>query len=87
MIFAEHKLLLEKVPMLESQISNWEQIDDKWRKSDSIKTQQILYCKQQINESNLSIEHLNSALSKQKKCTYYCCGAAGLVLIICLLMN
>jgi hypothetical protein len=85
MIFAEHKMLSEKVPLLELQIQNLEQIDNEWRKSDSIKTVQISYCKQQINESNLSIEHLNPALKRQRN--IFCYSTVGIVLALCLLLK
>ena len=87
MIFSEHKMLSEKIPMLESQIYNLEQINNEWRKLDSIKSQQIIYCKQQINESNLSIEHLNLTLKQQQKYNIYCYSAVGVVLVLCLLLN
>ena len=85
LIFSEHKLFSEKIPMLESQIYNLEQINKEWEKSDSIKTQQLYYCKQQINEANLSIEHLNSVLKQQRN--IYCYSTVGIILVLCLLLN
>ena len=87
MIFAEHKLFSEKIPLLEHKIYNLEQVDSIWRESDSIKSQIIYYCKQQINESNKSIERLSTSIKSQKQRNIICYSTTGIAILLCLLIR
>lgn len=86
LIFAEHKKLVQTVPLLEEQITNLNEINRSWERTDSIRKLQIDYCMKQIDERNKSIDGLTKSLSRKKKYITYsstCC----LALLVCLLLK
>lgn len=86
LIFAEHKKLVQTVPLLEEQISNLNEINRSWERTDSIRKLQIDYCMKQIDKRNKSIEGLTNSLNRKKKYITYsstCC----LALLVCLLLK
>lgn len=86
LIFAEHKKLVQTVPLLEEQIANLNEINRSWERTDSIRKLQIDYCMKQIDERNKSIDGLTKSLSRKKKYITYsstCC----LALLVCLLLK
>lgn len=86
LIFAEHKKLVQTVPLLEEQIANLNEINRSWERTDSIRKLQIDYCMKQIDKRNKSIEGLTKSLNRKKKYITYsstCC----LALLVCLLLK
>lgn len=87
LIFAEHKKFSEQLPLLEEKINNLELINDSWKKSDSIKTKQLYYCKSQLDQANMSIDQLNNTIRNQRNTIIYTAAGSIIVVLICLLAN
>ena len=87
LIFAEHKKYSEQFPLLEQKIVNLETINNEWKKSDSIKSQQLLYCKNQLDQTRLSVDQLNNTIKNQRNVITYTTAGSIIVVLICLLMN
>lgn len=92
LIFLEHKMLLNKVPLLESQVSNLEKINGTLEKSDSIKQAQIDCYINYLEDKENTIAELSSSLSSYKnKCSslkkwaFGGVGASILLMIITIL--
>lgn len=87
LIFAEHKKFSEQLPLLEEKINNLELINDSWKKSDSIKTKQLYYCKSQLDQANMSIDQLNNTIRNQRNAITYTAAGSIIVVLLCLLAN
>lgn len=87
LIFAEHKKFSEQLPLLEEKINNLELINDSWKKSDSIKTGQLYYCKNQLDQANMSIDQLNNTIKIQRNVITYGTAGSIIVVLLCLLVN
>ena len=87
LIFAEHKKLVETVPLLEAQISNLQEINKSWEHTDSIRKLQFLYCDKVIKEKEEYKEGLEKSLKRKQKVIRY--GAAGscMLILLCLLLK
>ena len=87
LIFAEHKKFSEEIPMLKKQIYNLEMLDKSWQKTDSIKSQDLRMCRQQLVNANATIEHLNTKHLRQKYVTIGCSSAIVAILLTFLLVK
>ena len=78
LIFAEHKLLSEKVPLLESKIANLEEVNANLNKIDSLRSSQVTMYK-----DALEVERKNlTSLKKSLKTTKVIAGSTTLASII-----
>lgn len=87
LIFVEHKKFSEEIPLLNQQISNLEQINKSWERTDSIRQSQLLYCNQVIEDKNKSIEGLNKSLKKKNNTIKYGGTLSVLTIVLCLLLK
>lgn len=62
-------------------------INDEWEKSDSIKSQQLLYCKEQLDQTKLSVDKLNSTIRIQRNILTGTVVGSTLIVLMCLLVN
>ena len=86
-IFIEHEKFSKQIPLLEQQISNLEQINNSWQRTDSIRKQQLVYCNHIIEDKNKSIENLNKSLKRNKNLLKGSCVVGAVAVIICLLVK
>lgn len=87
LIFLEHKKFSEQVPLLESKIYNLEKINKSWEHTDSIRKIQLLYCHQEIEKRNKSIDNLNKSLNKKQNIIEYGACASVITIILCLFLK
>ena len=81
-IFAEHSKFSQEVPLLKQQISNLELINDSWKKTDSLKQNQLQIQSNIINEQTIKIDKLKQ--SKRKILQGF--GTINIFLIILILI-
>lgn len=86
-IFLEHKKFSEQVPLLNQQITNLEQINESWKRTDSINQSRIVHYSQVIEDKNKSIEDLNKSLKRKQNLIKYGGTASVLTIILCLLLK
>lgn len=87
LIFAEHKKFSEQIPLLEQQIINLKQIDESWKRTDSIRKSQLYYYSLVIEDKNKSIEGLNKSLKRRKNTIKYGATVSVLTIILCLFLK
>ena len=87
LIFAEHQMLSETVPLLKSKITNLELINKSWEKTDSIHRVQLLYYGNIIEDKNRSIEGLNKSLKKKQNIIKYGTAGSCVLILLCLLLK
>ena len=78
LIFAEHEMLLKKVPLLESKITNLETINSNWSQIDSLRSNQVTMYKEALATRDKDLKRLNKSL----KTTKYVVGGSILTTII-----
>ena len=87
LIFAEHKKFSEQIPLLEQQIINLKQIDESWKRTDSIRKSQLYYYNLVIEDKNKSIEGLNKSLKRKKNTIKYGAAVSVLTIVLCLFLK
>jgi hypothetical protein len=87
LIFAEHKKFSEQIPLLEQQIINLKQIDESWKRTDSIRKSQLYYYNLVIEDKNKSIEGLNKSLKRRKNTIKYGAAVSVLTIVLCLFLK
>ena len=87
LIFAEHKKFSEQIPLLEQQIINLKQIDESWKRTDSIRKSQLHYYNLVIEDKNKSIEGLNKSLKRRKNTIKYGAAVSVLTIVLCLFLK
>ena len=87
LIFAEHKKFSEQIPLLEQQITNLKQIDESWKRTDSIRKSQLYYYNLVIEDKNKSIEGLNKSLKRRKNTIKYGAAVSVLTIVLCLFLK
>lgn len=87
LIFAEHKKFSEQIPLLEQQIINLKQIDESWKRTDSIRKSQLNYYNLVIEDKNKSIEGLNKSLKRRKNTIKYGAAVSVLTIVLCLFLK
>ena len=85
LIFAEHGLLKEKVPLLESKITNLETINANWKQVDSLRSIQIALYKEALEEKDKNISYLKKSLKNTKVITGGSVFASVILALICVL--
>jgi ribosome biogenesis GTPase len=65
----------------------YQQINENWKRTDSIKKLQLLYCNQVIEDKNKSIEGLNKSLKQKNSIIKYGGTVSVLTIILCLLLK
>ena len=86
LIFAEHKKFSVEIPKLNARINNLELLNKSWQKSDSTKTKELKFYKQELINASNTIQKLDIKLSRQR--TYsIACGSAVIVTLITLLIK
>lgn len=87
LIFTEHQMLLETIPLLENKISNLELINKSWEHTDSIYKIQLSYYKNSLEDKNKTIKDLNKSIKNKQNTIKY--GAAGscIIIVLCLLLK
>ena len=78
LIFAEHEMLLKKVPLLESKITNLETINSNWSQVDSLRSNQVTMYKEALAVKDKALKRLNKSL----KTTKYAAGGSIITTII-----
>ena len=78
LIFAEHEMLLKKVPLLESKITNLETINSNWSQVDSLRSNQVTMYKEALAVKDKDLKRLNKSL----KTTKYAAGGSIITTII-----
>ena len=66
LIFAEHEMLLKKVPLLESKITNLETINSNWSQVDSLRSNQVTMYKEALAVKDKDLKRLNKSLKTVK---------------------
>lgn len=66
LIFAEHEMLLKKVPLLESKITNLETINSNWSQVDSLRSNQVTMYKEALAVKDKDLKRLNKSLKTAK---------------------
>ena len=66
LIFAEHEMLLKKVPLLESKITNLETINSNWSQVDSLRSNQVTMYKETLAVKDKDLKRLNKSLKTVK---------------------
>ena len=66
LIFAEHEMLLKKVPLLESKITNLETINSNWSQVDSLRSNQVTMYKEALAVKDKDLKRLNKSLKTTK---------------------
>ena len=66
LIFAEHEMLLKKVPLLESKITNLETINSNWSQVDSLRSNQVTMYKEALAVKDKDLKWLNKSLKTAK---------------------
>lgn len=66
LIFAEHEMLLKKVPLLESKITNLETINSNWSQVDSLRSNQVTMYKETLAVKDKDLKRLNKSLKTAK---------------------
>lgn len=85
LIFAEHKKFSIKILKLNARINNLELLNKSWQKSDSIKTKELKFYKQELINADNTIQKLDIKLSRQRNCSIVC-GSAVIVTLVTLLL-
>jgi hypothetical protein len=83
LIFAEHKMLVAKVPLLESKISNLTAINANWIKVDSLRSSQISLYQETIKRQEADVTQLKKSLKKTKLITGGSVLATIILAVIC----
>ena len=83
LIFAEHKMLVTKVPLLESKISNLTAINANWMKVDSLRSSQISLYQETIKRQEADVTQLKKSLKKTKLITGGSVLATIILAVIC----
>lgn len=83
----EHKKFSEQIPLLNLQITNLEQINESWKRTDSIRKSQLLYYNNVIEDKNKSIKDLNKSLKRKSAVIKYGSTISVLTIILCLLLK
>ena len=87
LIFAEHKEYSNLVPLLRQENSNLILINESWEHTDSIRKIQLLYCHQEIEKRNNSIDNLSKSLNKKQNIIEYGACASVITIILCLFLK
>ena len=66
LIFAEHEMLLKKVPLLESKITNLETVNSNWSQVDSLRSNQVTMYKEALAVKDKDLKRLNKSLKTTK---------------------
>lgn len=86
-IFLEHKKFSDQIPLLEKQISNLEEINKSWEHTDSIKTLQLNYYNQEIEDRNKKINDLTKSLNTKKHIIMYGTLISVITIGLCLFLK
>lgn len=87
LIFLEHKKQSELIPLLNQEIYNWKLVNESWKKTDSLRVAQILYCDSLIKDQNRSIVDLNKSLKRKQNIIKYGSVSSGILILLCLLLK
>ena len=82
LIFADHEMLLKKVPLLESKITNLETINSNWSQVDSLRSNQVTMYKEALAVKDKDLKRLNKSLKTVK---YAASGSIITTIILALL--
>lgn len=85
LIFAEHQMLKNKVPLLESKITNLEIINSNWERVDSLRSKQILLYQNEIKNKDLIIKNMDKQSKFQKWLTGGSILASVILAITCII--
>lgn len=85
LIFAEHKKLSVEIPKLNARINNLELLNKSWQKSDSTKTKELKFYRQELINADNTIQKLDIKLSRQRNYSI-ACGSAVIVTLVTLLL-
>ncbi len=85
LIFVEHQKYSKQIPLLKQQISNLEQINNSWLRTDSIRKLQLSHYDNTIKNQNRSIDNLNKSLKNNQNIIKYGSIVSVLTIILCLI--
>ncbi len=85
LIFAEHKLLSEKVPLLESKIANLEEVNVNLNKIDSLRSSQVTMYKDALEVERKNLTSLKKSLKTTKVIASSTTLASIILALVCIL--
>lgn len=85
LIFAEHKLLSEKVPLLESKIANLEEVNVNLNKIDSLRSSQVTMYKDALEVERKNLTSLKKSLKTTKVIATSTTLASIILALVCIL--
>ena len=85
LIFAEHEMLLKKVPLLESKITNLETINSNWSQVDSLRSNQVTMYKKALAVKDKDLKRLNKSLKTAKYVTSGSIITTIILALVCVL--
>ena len=87
LIFAEHQMLSETLPLLENKISNLELINKSWEHTDSIRKIQLSYYENILEDKSKTIEDLNKSIKRKQNTIKYGSVGSCIIIVLCLLLK